>query len=66
MFKRGDGWEEVGAFCAYSCQNRRLRLKPWMVTPSWLTTDADVQAALAMHATITRAVGLAANWRGGC
>ena len=44
---RSRAWEEVARFAAYCCQDRALRLKPWMSPPCWLRTDADVMAALA-------------------
>jgi hypothetical protein len=44
---RSRTWEEVARFAAYCCQDRALRLKPWMSPPCWLRTDADVKAALA-------------------
>jgi hypothetical protein len=41
------GWERASKFAAYCCQDRALRLRPWMVPPCWLSIDAAVQAALA-------------------
>src|SRR5690348_14246500 len=44
---REDPWEQVGSFASYSCQDRALKLRPWMTPPCWLRTDDDVEAALA-------------------
>jgi hypothetical protein len=47
---RERGWERAARFAAYCCQDRALRLKPWMSPPCWLRTDAAVKAALAAPA----------------
>jgi hypothetical protein len=44
---RERGWERAARFAAYCCQDRALRLKPWMTPPCWLRSDAAVKAAQA-------------------
>ena len=33
---KGEPWEEVGRFAAYSCQCRNLKLRSWQYPPCWM------------------------------
>jgi hypothetical protein len=52
----GEPWEDVGAFCSYSCQCRNLRLPPWLPTPS--RVDEDLGHAPGWSATDPATVAL--------
>ena len=43
---KGEPWEEVGRFAAYSCQCRNLKLRSWQYPPCWMgdaEPDGDPQ-----------------------
>jgi hypothetical protein len=52
-----DPWEQVGEFCAYGCQCRNLKLRPWQWPPCWCE-PGDRDPPGGGHRGITKAARL--------